>query len=325
MMLVDLKNRMQELNTINDTTPSHQAKFQSMYGMLNPLKTIPFKSEFFEVSKGVFDNLGKECDEKYETLYDFVNVNSFEELSVKSKEAYNSFIGSMESLEYSFNYLIHTIENIFEAIFKTNHQIDSEFKEIEKHKEYITKIAQSIFETKQTKAKSVKGIAEFCRQAEDCYSSVSAQVKEYVKLSSIKKKNYGNLITNAPVVKEKLQKLEQDMDGFEGAYSKLKGIYTQCDSLGECYSKFGPSYGEFLLEINRRKDFEKEIECELGKYRKRLYEVYEKEYNIRMEFRSKHLKNLPSLIAPIAKENPIRYEIYPLKNWSLLSKLSYNK
>lgn len=252
------------------------------------------------------------------------------------------FIKSYDSLKYSINYLISTIEKIFEGIFRVNQQIDVVTKDIKRNQaKYadVEKKANDIYmqishvdnpfandpsqESSNEKQQLAEKVSVLLQNAEEISHFITEYLQEYFKQLAKKKKHYSTLITSAPQVKEKLQVLEQGMSNFEASNTKLKEIYSQCDSLCECYTKFGSSYYEFLKEINRRKKYEEDVDKELAQYRKLLLDLYDIEYNKRIEFRDTCERHLPLLLHAIVKEAPIKYEIYPVTNWSFTSKLSY--
>ena len=284
---------------------------------------------------------GKGDDEKYETLYDFVNITSLDELKNRAMEAYKAFQNTMEPLNYNFNFIITTIQKQFDLIADTDTQCQKLRAELEKAKAEIDNVCNAVAQMSKdhsnnspseygakkisdTKSGLIDQMVGQSYKAEELSNEFALKYKEYIKLLNAKKKHQISLTESAPLIREKLAELDTKMEEFEKAYNSLQAIYNQCDILSESYSKYSTSYTEFLMEINRRKQYEKEMEEEISECKKTLNQLYEQEYQTRVQFRNENQKNLPTLLQPIIKENPIKYEVYPTKSWSLTNKLSLN-
>ena len=313
--------------------------------VISPLKDIPFKEEFCKVIKEIVETQGgKGDDEKYETLYDFVNITSLDELKNRAVEAYKAFQSTMEPLNYNFNFIITTIQKQFdlindidEQILKQKELLDKKEKEINEVSATVAQMGKEVdncdystpkhngaIKINETKSGLIDKMVGQSLKAEELNAEFAAKYKEYIKLLNTKKKHQITLAESAPMIREKLSELDFKMEAFEKAYNNLQAIYSQCDILSESYSKYSASYTGFLMEINRRKQYEKEMEDEINECKKKLNGYYENEYQTRVLFRNTNQKNLPTLLQPIIKENPIKYEVYPTKSWSLTNKLSMN-
>lgn len=256
-VLADLRCRTNELESIGANTPLHSAKIQNVYNILNPLKEIQFKPEFYDAMRKEGENK-EETDEKYETLYDFVNISSLQELNSKAQEAYGAYEGSLNSLRYSINFLIKTIEGTLNSIKETEESRNTLVKKIQHCNTEITEISQQISthrklldykateENKNDKSPIVDAMLMLSNKAKDVLCRLSEAETEIKKINVIKKEKHIALTANTQIVKEKLGKLEQEMAMFETAYSALRNIYAQCDSLIECYSKYSTSYQSFF-------------------------------------------------------------------------------
>eukprot|EP00826_Nyctotherus_ovalis_P018049 TRINITY_DN15367_c0_g1_i8.p2 TRINITY_DN15367_c0_g1~~TRINITY_DN15367_c0_g1_i8.p2 ORF type:complete len:170 (+),score=51.15 TRINITY_DN15367_c0_g1_i8:1079-1588(+) len=121
--------------------------------------------------------------------------------------------------------------------------------------------------------------------------------------------------------KMELQAIEEKFKEFENCWTETNQKVVEIECLINWYKSFKAAYHGLFVELQRRVHIEATVTQKVAEYRKTLNDKFEKEIQERNKFNSRAIKYLPPAFHGLLSMSPLKYEIFPTENVSMLAGL----